>query len=101
MPGNEYNLEEIVQKIKGDLGNQVKIYRDSRVPNKFYADERGHFGPSGHAYGGDLADIIGMIAPKVVVPLHGNSLRREALADIASEQGAAAIVMGDNDTFSF
>ena len=102
LPGNEMNLERIVRKIKEDFGHEVTIYRDSRIGTEYYADKRGHYGPSGHGYSRDLEkilrDLLRFSPNLVVVPLHAESPRRAALADIADKLGIASILMGDYDT---
>ncbi len=67
---NILNREKIEAKLRS---KGVRVFRDIHV--------------SGHAAKEDLRDLISLIRPKKIIPAHGDNSMKNALADLAKEEG--------------
>jgi len=101
LPGTHIN--EVLRQAKDDFGDLIYILRDCRANDEnSFCEERvdkdgntykdiDDYGPSGHAYREDLEDMIRMINPRFVFPIHGDLDRRKALRSLANSMKIDAL----------
>lgn len=95
IPGNEIRYDAIGNNLS-KMG--VKLFR--HPTHKI--DGCGPLHVSGHARRDEMRDMINMVKPKFIIPVHGGMLRRKYHADIAVEEGYKRenIILGNNgDSF--
>lgn len=80
IPGNEVRFQQIGNDL-AEIG--VKLYRH---PSRD-VDGCGPLHVSGHANRDELKDMIDMVKPKYVLPIHGGMLDRKYHGDVAIEAG--------------
>jgi ribonuclease J len=80
IPGNEIRYDMIGNNL-AKLG--VKLYRHPTHE----IDGCGPLHVSGHGKRDEMREMINMVRPKFIIPVHGGSLRRKYHADIAVEEG--------------
>jgi ribonuclease J len=82
VPGNELRVEAIVDRL---LERGIDIIDEPDLH------------ASGHAARDELAEIIGALRPRTLVPIHGRTRQLEALARIGESQGIAVVRARDGD----
>lgn len=80
IPGNEIRYDQIGNNL-ASLG--VKQYRHPTHE----VDGCGPLHVSGHAKRDEMRDMLRMVKPKFLIPVHGGMLRRRYLADLSVEEG--------------
>ena len=86
VPGNEPDVEELQDAIRA-RGARIVTHRDAPI----------HV--SGHAAADEVAELIELLRPQVVVPIHGEEWMLEAQARIAVARGGydrSAVVLARN-----
>lgn len=91
IPGNEVRYAQIGHDL---VDRGVKLYRHP----SHIVDGCGPLHVSGHARREELAEMIDMVNPKFLMPIHGGSLDRKYHADIAVETGMNRddVILGHN-----
>ena len=95
IPGNEIRYDAIGNNLT-KIG--VKLFRHPTHE----IDGCGPLHVSGHARRDEMRDMIKMVNPKFIIPVHGGMLRRKYHADLAIEEGwkRENIILGNNgDSF--
>jgi ribonuclease J len=91
IPGNEIRYDQIGNNL-ASIG--LKLYRHPTHE----VDGCGPLHVSGHARRDEMREMINMVRPKFVIPVHGGMLRRKYHAEIAIEEGIERknILLGQN-----
>jgi len=55
---------------------------------------------SGHGSGKDIRDLLSVVRPGVVLPVHGEAVQRDAFVDIANDMDLDVAVLGNGERFS-
>ncbi len=91
IPGNEIRYAAISNRLKKQ---GVQLFRHV----SHAVDWCGPLHVSGHARRDELRDMIKLVRPKFLVPVHGGSVRRNYHADIAVESGVprSNVILAEN-----
>jgi ribonuclease J len=95
IPGNEIRYDAISNRL---AESGLKIYKHPTHE----IDGCGPLHVSGHAKRDELREMIQMVNPKFIIPIHGGMLRRKYHAEIAIEEGIKkenAILGHNGDSF--
>jgi ribonuclease J len=82
VPGNELRVEAIVDRL---LERGIDIIDEPELH------------ASGHAARDELAEIMGALRPRALVPIHGRTRQLEALSRLAAARGIAVVRARDGD----
>jgi ribonuclease J len=82
VPGNELRVEAIVDRL---LERGIDVIEEPELH------------ASGHAARDELAEIMGALRPRTVVPIHGRTRQLESLARLAESRGHEVVRARDGD----